>query len=457
MTTVRDPRPDNELANVLHNTLHACQRAADAHHAVSHRWPRVQSLLPQSPASRIHVLATGKASVPMLQAALANLAPEQLGDIIITCPPEHANAAHALATSASIRVFPCDHPLPTLRNVVAAQHVLTWTQSLPAHDTLLVLLSGGASAHLCLPAEGITLDELTTCTRALQRAGATIRELNAVRKHAELLKGGQLARACTACQLITCILSDVLPHADGSPALDTIASGPTVPDATTFADALAVLRTHNLLAAVPALTYRFQRGIRGELPETPKSRDDFTTRTYELIVGDNTMMLEAAAHALREQGIEVISTRSRVEGDAAQLGCDLVAHLHSPRAPAPTPRTCAALIAGEWTVNVGTSTGIGGPSQELALAALLAFPPNIPCALLAYSSDGIDGPTPAAGALVTSDMLTSHNRSSLAHALTNHDAHTALAHLCALITTGPTGTNVNHIAVLLWQSPAHTV
>lgn len=430
---------------LLHDTLRVCQRAADARLATQAAWGLVAPRL----CGRTHILATGKASVAMLEAALGRLPAEDVGDVLITCPPEHQDRGHAVARnlSGTVRIRACDHPLPTQRNVAAAEEVLQFVNALAQHDTLLVLLSGGASSHLCLPMSGISLRELSSCTRALQRSGATIRELNAVRKHVERLKGGGLAMACSAGTLVTAILSDVLPASDGSPALDTIASGPTVPDPTTFADALAVLRSRNV-QDVPSIMAHLQRGANGELPETPKSRDALRAMTHEIIVGDNGVMLAAASDFLQSRDVHVVSVRHRVEGEAADIARQMLEEKRC--IPQSDDRLRAMLVGGEWTVTANGSTGTGGPSQELALAALLEMQTDESCALLAYSSDGLDGPTTAAGAIVTSDMLHTGPRETLEAALANHDAHPALASLGALINTGPTGTNVNHIAILVW-------
>lgn len=430
---------------LLHEVLAICQLAADAHHATRAAWKQISPLL----RGRTHILATGKASPAMLAAALASLPAEQLGNVLVTCPPQLADKALDLtrATARSTLVLPCDHPLPTERNVAAAIEVLAFVRSCSPQDTLLVLLSGGASAHLCLPVEGVSLDELTACTRALQRSGATIRELNTVRKHVERLKGGALARACSAGTLVTAVLSDVLPGPDATPPLDTIASGPTVPDTTTFADAKAILRSRSI-HDVPRILAHIERGERGDVPETPKSSTEFTARTREVVVGDNAMMLEAAREFLQSRGVHIVYVRDRVEGEAADIARDLVIQMR--RTPKRSAGLQALLVGGEWTVTATGSTGIGGPSQEFALSALLEMHVDERCALLAYSSDGIDGPTPAAGAVVSTNSLRSSSRQSLQAALDNHDAYAALSSLQALIQTGPTGTNVNHIAILLW-------
>ncbi len=430
---------------LLHDALRVCQRAADARQATLAAW----DLLAPRLSGRTHVLATGKASVAMLEAGLERLHPEDVGDVLVTCPPEHQEHGHAVTRnlSGTVRIRACDHPFPTQRNVAAAEEVLQFVHALAQHDTLLVLLSGGASAHLCLPMPGISLQELSSCTRALQRSGATIRELNAVRKHVERLKGGGLAMACSAGTLVTAILSDVLPAPDGSPALDTIASGPTVPDLTTFADALAVLRSRDV-RDVPSILAHLQRGANADLPETPKSRDALRAMTHEIIVGDNGMMLAAAKDFLQSRDVQVVSVRHRVEGEAADVARQMLEEKR--RIPRSGARLRAILVGGEWTVTARGSTGTGGPSQELALAALLGMRTDESCSLLTYSSDGLDGPTNAAGAMVTSDMLHTAPRPTLEAALANHDAHPALASLGALINSGPTGTNVNHIAILLW-------
>lgn len=435
------PRPDHLIAHA-HTALAAIQAAADPRHAV-------RTALERAPISRghdrLHLFAIGKASLEMTLAAL-----ERLGDRVdrglIAAVPERLAALDTDARDQlachHITAMPCDHPLATQRNLEFAAAALAFVSAVPPDARLLALISGGGSAHLASPPPGISLDELRAVTNAMLRAGATIAELNAVRKHVETLKGGRLAELCRApveCLTISDVIGD---H------LDVIASGPFAPDPTTFADALAALDRRNARGVSPAITHHLTRGVSGEIPETPKPGSPIFDHVHTSIIAHNHDVVRAVgAHepvvALREEH----SIEAPVDAVAEMLVRDL--------APDHT-----VVLGGEWTVNAGTSRGRGGPSQELALRVALLLEAQgfqLPFACLCYSTDGIDGPTDAAGAIAHSDTL----RIARAHgmdpelALREHDSHGFFSSLCAAapdaaehLRPGPTGTNVNHVAAL---------
>ncbi len=389
----------------------------------------------------IVMLAVGKAARAMALEALPRCA-ERLEKAIVTLPADQAD--RSAFQRWPVTVFPCDHPLPTPRNVEAARAVRDLVLGVRPDQHLLVLLSGGGSTHLCLPAGDIPLDMVVALTKAMQRAGATIIELNTVRKHCEQLKGGLLAAMCPAKSVRAFILSDVM-----GDRLDVIASGPTVGDPTTYADALAILERYQLLETAPDITAHLKRGSEGALPETPKPGDPALARVTNTILAGNRKVVDAVVAQARAMGFSIHGAQQLIEGEAAIVGRQLAA-----RAPGMVAHQPACyVLGGETTVNVGDEPGLGGPSQEMALAFAHAASEHhlTRTALLTFSTDGRDGPTDAAGAIVSSDTPAQARRDAvdLQDALEHHDSHMALGRLGALIRRPATGTNLNHVAVLM--------
>lgn len=392
----------------------------------------------------IHLLATGKASLEMASEACNQLGARVVRGIV-TAVPERITGANL---PDSIATLPADHPLPTHRNLEAARRVAAFVLSVPATDLLLALISGGGSAHLTLPAGDLTLIDLRSVTGDLQRAGATIDELNTVRKHCEQLKGGRLAlmrqshASHSPARTHVLVVSDVIGDRP-----DVISSGPFSPDPTTYADALAILDRHHLVQAAPAVVAHLRRGIGGHLAETPKPGDASFGGVNYRIISSNASVVRACRDHL-SVWCDIHACREQVVGEASQIGAQLAIQVREASAGA-GGRPVAFILGGEWTVTAGATPGAGGPSQELALAAAIEIAGTPNAAVLAYSTDGIDGPTSAAGALVegcTSELLRSAGKDPL-RSLQSHDSHTALQAANALITTGPTGTNVNHLAI----------
>ncbi|GJQ31064.1 MAG: glycerate kinase [Phycisphaerae bacterium] len=392
------------------------------------------------PAGRVRLVASGKAAAAMADEALA-LLPAAPVEGVATVP--EGVAIPASLPAAGVSVFRCDHPVPTERNMTAAGAVLGVVERVEPDETAVVLISGGASAHLCLPSPGLSVQDIAAATVALQRAGASIRELNCVRKHAEQLKGGRLAAACRGA-MIAYILSDVV-----GDSLDVIASGPTAADPTTYTDALAVLDRYRLADALPAVTTHLRRGVRGEMLETIKPGDSRLARCDNRVIAGNGAGIEAVAARLRAMGYRVVECRTGVEGEASDLAAALVERAAGDPCNGEAPRVW--VLGGEWTVTVNKAPGAGGPSQEFALAAAKVMAHALrPMGLLAFSSDGIDGPTDAAGAFVTHETWGRLARTGLdpEAALAQHDSHRALDAAGVLLRPGPTGTNINHVAVL---------
>lgn len=389
---------------------------------------------------RVHLLAIGKASLEMASEACVALGARVVRGLVTAVPERMGH----VVLSENVRVMPADHPLPTERNLAAAREVAAFVRSVPAEHKLLVLISGGGSAHLALPAEGITLADLRRITSTLQKAGATIDELNAVRKHCEQLKGGRLAQMCGAAGVVVLIVSDVI-----GDHRDVISSGPFAPDRSTFNDATDVLAARGAAGVANSIDANLKRGALGQIPETPKPGDAAFSRVSDAIIAGNARLV-AGVRSRLARVCDAIVVRSGVVGEASELGEELVGVLKTLAREHPGGRV-GVVFGGEWTVSVGGATGLGGPSQEMALAAANELRKLPEASVLCYSTDGIDGPTDAAGALVTGSTCQRAEAAGhdVAEALCAHDSHRVLEEAGALVRTGPTGTNVNHVAVAL--------
>jgi len=309
-----------------------------------------------------------------------------------------AVTAAAASPLRSVRLLTASHPVPDARGLAAAGEVEALARGLGRADLLLVLLSGGASALLPSPAAGVTLEDKAQVTALLLRAGATIHELNAVRKHLSRLKGGGLARAAAPARVLTLVLSDVV-----GDDLSTIASGPTVPDPTTFSDALEVLPAPGRPRRRPeAVRAHLLAGAKGERPETPKPGEPAFRRVAARVVGSNRLSVDAAAREARRQGLRPLVLTTRLEGEAREVARVLVAVLREcVESGRPVAPPLCLLAGGETTVTV-RGEGQGGRNQELAVAAaqaLSGFP--APAVVASLATDGIDGASDAAGASPT--------------------------------------------------------
>ena len=348
-----------------------------------------------------------------------------------------------------IQIHSAGHPLPDAAGLEGTRHILNLLDQLTAGDLVLVLLSGGASALLVQPAPGVSLGNLQRLTDALLRSGATIQELNAVRKHLSQVKGGGLARriAHSDAQAAVLVLSDVV----GSP-LDVIGSGPCAPDPTTFADAWAVLERYRLTDSAPrAALAHLERGLRGEVEETPKPGEPFFAHVHHVIVADNRTAAQAAAARAAELGCQVHLLTTFLEGEAREVGQVLAALAkEQARYHRPLPRPVCLVLGGETTVTV-RGAGHGGRNQELALAAALALHGWEDVLVVTLATDGVDGPTDAAGAIAAGHTVARARALGLEpwDHLERNDAYPLFAALGDLILTGPSGTNVNDLAFVL--------
>jgi glycerate 2-kinase len=389
---------------------------------------------------RVVVLGCGKAGASMARAVEAVLGDRISQGFVVV------KDGHTLPTRI-VELAEAGHPVPDRRGQAAAERVLALARDAGARDLVLFLISGGGSALMPAPASPIGLEEKQDVTRWLLGAGATIGELNAVRKHLSLLKGGQLARAAAPARILTLLLSDVI----GDP-LDVIASGPTAPDPTTFADALEVLTRRGVVDRVAAsVKHRLEAGARGEIAETPKPGDPLFARVTHVVVGNNRLVVDAAARAAERLGYPPRIETASLEGEARDVALRLVTQARS----LPSP---ACLIAGGETTVTVRGSGTGGRCQELALATALALRADGGLTVLAAGTDGTDGPTDAAGALVDAGTVDRGRAAGLDpdRALADNDAHAFLQASGDLIVTGPTNTNLLDLYMVL-HTPARSV
>lgn len=330
------------------------------------------------------------------------------------------------------------HPIPTEEGVRGAEALVRMVESLVADDVLLCLVSGGASALTTLPAHGIALDDVRDVTRLLLRAGATIDDLNCVRKHIDRLKGGRLAALVFPARLEALVLSDVV-----GDSLATIASGPTVPDPTTVADAIAVLERCGIWDATPrAIRVHLENG--GD--ESPKPGDMRFAHAWSRVVGSNAIAAEAARARAEQLGYSARIVTTRMEGEAREVGTAVASAVRGECDALCRP--AALIFGGETTVTV-SGTGVGGRNQELALAAALELDGHGDATVASIGTDGIDGPTDAAGAVADGATLARARRLGVnaLHHLDNNDSYRFWSALDGLVVTGATGTNVMDLVV----------
>ncbi|MES1976981.1 MAG: glycerate kinase [Pseudomonadota bacterium] len=403
---------------------------------------------PPTPESggRTIVIGAGKAGGSMAQAVEALWpADAPLEGLVVTryhhIPPRPAGLQQRL------EIVEAAHPVPDAAGLAAAQRILAMVQGLTKNDLVLCLISGGGSALLTLPAEGLGLEEKQRINKALLNSGANISEMNCVRKHLSRIKGGRLAAACAPARVVTLTISDV-PGDDPS----IIASGPTVPDATTCADALAILKRYNIAVPVALVSQ-----LESALLETPKPGDAVFTGHEVHMIATPQQSLEAAAAAARAAGIEAHILSDEIEGESREVG---KVHAALARAVAhrgqPFSKPCVILSGGETTVTVrplppGASKGRGGRAGEFCMGLALALQGQPGVYALAADTDGIDGVEDNAGAYVAPDTLQRAivKGMKLDQYLDRNDAYGYFDPLGGLVVTGPTHTNVNDFRAML--------
>ena len=389
---------------------------------------------------QIVVVGMGKASARMAT-TLDDLLGERIsGGLVVT-------ADGYKVPTRRVEVVEASHPVPDARGRAAAERIVALVEEANEEDLVIVLISGGGSALLPLPASGITLSDLAAINELLLRSGAKIQEINTVRKHLSQVKGGQLARHAFPAQVLTLVLSDV----PGDP-LNAIASGPTVGDPTTFDQAKRILRQYRLWEEIPdPVRKRVEAGVRGEIEETPKPGDDVLQRVTTTIIGSGSDALDAAREEGDRLGYHTLSLTTTLEGEAREVGKIMAALAREEASNGrPVPLPALILAAGETTVTV-RGTGKGGRNQELALSAAQGIEGLSGVVIASLGTDGRDGPTDAAGGMVDGGTIGRMRKQGIdpGESLAQNDAYHVLSQSGDLVITGPTGTNVADLCLIL--------
>lgn len=417
---------DARLAGVLRALLAAAIEAADPVLAVP-------AHLPPPPRGRTVVVGAGKAAAAMA-AAVERHWPGKLSGLVVT------RYGHGIPCRR-IEVVEASHPVPDAAGQTAARRILELVSGLGPDDLVLCLISGGGSALMALPATDLTLEDKQGINHALLRSGATIAEMNCVRKHLSAIKGGRLALAAAPAEVVALIISDV-PGDDPS----IIASGPTVPDPTTRADASGILRKYGM--DVPS---RVRRHLESTRSETPKPGDRAFSRVRNIVIATAQGSLEAAAERSRRAGFQPVILGDAIEGEAREVA---LAHSaiarHCARYGYPIAPPCALLSGGETTVTM-RGKGRGGRNAEFLLSLAIALDGHRSIHALAADTDGIDGSEDNAGAIIFPDTLARAAAAGLdaRASLADNDAYTFFSGLGDLVVTGPTLTNVNDFRAIL--------
>ncbi len=387
---------------------------------------------------RIFIVGAGKAAAPMAR-ALEMLLGERLTGGIVVAPYGQAQLLQ------KVRVIEAAHPIPDLAGLEGARLIAGVARQASAHELIFVLMSGGGSALLPYPIDGLTLADKQTVTQLLLRSGATIQEINALRRHLSQLKGGKLARMTDPAQVVTLLLSDVI-----GDRLEDIASGPTAPDPSRYTDCLEILRMYRLHEAIPAPARSIlERGSQGEIAETVKPNDPVFTRVHNVIVGSNRLATDAARSYAESLGYRATILSNAVQGESREVAKRYAATIKKILTE-PVPAPICFISGGETTVTV-RGDGMGGRNQEFALAAALEIGGTEGVVVLSAGTDGIDGPTAAAGAIVDGATV-ARGRSKgcdAAEFLARNDSYSYLNATGDLLITGPTHTNVMDIQVML--------
>jgi hydroxypyruvate reductase len=389
---------------------------------------------------RILVVGAGKAGAPMAR-ALEDLLGDRIADGVIVVKEGHG------LPLAHVRIHEASHPVPDQRGIKGAEEILSLVKDAGERDLVLCLMSGGGSALLVAPAEGVTLEDKQAVTRLLLACGADIHEINSIRKHLSRAKGGGLACFAYPATVVSLILSDVI-----GDDLNVIASGPAVPDTSTFDDTRQVLEKYEIWDQVPqSVRIRIERGLKGEVEDTPKAGDAVFQRCFSELVGTNIQALIAAGTKADELGYRTLILSSTVEGEAREVVKVLTAIAKEVRGSGnPLSAPACILCGGETTVTL-RGDGKGGRNQEFALASALAIDGIGNLVLLAGGTDGNDGPTDAAGAMADGRTLARARAQGLDpfDYLKRNDAYHFFQPLEDLVITGPTRTNVMDVYMIL--------
>jgi len=392
--------------------------------------------------NRIFIVGAGKASGGMAEALEAILKDKiTAGTVNI---PENTKQNYR---TEKIELREAGHPLPNSKGLKGAREISALLSTVRDGDLVFCLISGGGSALLPMPAGEINLQEKMELTKSLLLSGATINEINAVRKHVSDIKGGRLANRAYPATVISLIISDVVDDH-----LDIIASGPTVPDSSTYRDAIEALQTHKLWKDCPqTIKEHLKKGVKGIIDETPKPNNPIFSNVHNFLIANNQKALEAINQAAKKQHFNPILLSSSIEGEASEIGEYLAGYAKKVIKKGETvKKPCVVIVGGETTVTV-TGKGLGGRNQEAMLSAARYIGGLKGVAIVSIGTDGIDGVTEAAGAIINGRTLSKAQERELRieDYLKNNDSYHFFKSLNDLVITGSTGTNVNDVMLIV--------
>jgi hydroxypyruvate reductase len=429
----------DQIARIVDAALAAVEPGAAIRRAMTLDGDRLQvngATYDMGAFDRVVVLGAGKPCAPMVRAVDDLLGPRIDGGLVVV---KHGHGEDQ-SPIGPVEIAGGGHPVPDRAGRETTGRIAALAAELGERDLLIALVGGGASSLLCLPAAGLSLDDLVRTNSTLLRCGADIVELNAVRKHLSAIKGGQLARLAAPARTIGLVLSDVV----GDP-LDAVGSGPTAPDPTTFDGAWGVVDRHRLESQLPAAVIEhLRRGVAGETADTPGPDDPLFRRVANTVIAGNRHAARAAVEAARELGFQARAVTTSLTGEAREVGSRIAGMMRDRvETEGELRRPVCLVLGGETTVAI-RGEGKGGRNQELALAAAMEIDGHSRMAVAALATDGQDGPTDAAGAIAFGDTIARAAKQGLdprAH-LDANDSYPFFDALGDLIRTGPTLTNV---------------
>jgi len=418
-------------------------RAVDPYAAVGKHVDRIRAICRDAGLRKIYVVSFGKAAYPMAR-ALADALPDRIVRGVVVTKYGHVSGEPLPGT---FEIYEAGHPVPDEQGVAGAGRVIHLLEEADRESLVVCLISGGGSALLAAPSAGVSLDEKQQVTRLLLQAGADIVELNTVRKHLSRVKAGRLAEAAWPARVLSLILSDVI-----GDRLDSIASGPTAPDNTTWADALDVVARYDLEGKIPPKLMQMLRdGAAGRIPDTPKQGNPVFEGVENVIIGSNRIATEAARQKALALGFEAVVLTSELQGEARDAAQWLYRQVLESQSCLASGRKKICLIAGGETTVTVRGSGLGGRNTEMALAFAIAIEGTSGITFLSAGTDGTDGPTDAAGAIADGQTVPKARALGLDPQayLDNNDSYRFFEKTGGLFKTGPTGTNVMDLQIIL--------
>ncbi len=431
----------NKYRQILYDIFYNALQAGLPYEKVKDRCRDILLSYEQGKFNRLIVIGFGKAACPMAK-AMEDSSLNLIGAGIVITKYNHCNKYNL----EKIKVFEAAHPVPDENGLKGTDAIIRLLKSADEYTLVVCLISGGGSALLISPYEGVGLDDKQKITELLLKAGANIQELNTVRKHISRVKGGRLAEIAYPAKVFSLILSDVI-----GDRLDVIASGPTSPDITTYNDALKVLEKYGLMDRCPhGILDVLYSGTNGLIPETPKEGNKIFERVENIIIGSNRTALAAAKKKAEELGFDAEIVSAEIIGEAKEIGKWLAQEAIETKNTKKSNRSICLISGGETTVTV-TGSGLGGRNMELALSFAIEVDGIDGITLLSAGTDGTDGPTDAAGAIVDGQTIAKAEAININpdDYLRNNDSYNFFNKIDNLFITGPTGTNVMDIQIVI--------